>query len=383
MHVLILGARAPACLEWARAFAASGWKVTVADSLRSPVTRYSRAVNHYLHLPEPRSNPDAWINALRDAVQTRAIDLVLPTCEEAFYLGYGLEHIPCRVATMPLEALQPLHHKYQFAQMTQAWEVTAPESHLLESAADAAAFAETASAWVFKPAYSRFANRTLIRPGRKPLLEIQPTAQQPWVAQRCVSGREHCSYSLLVDGRLTAHACYHPRYRVGRGSGIWFEPTDPPAIRAFVEHFGMATGYNGQVAFDFIEADDGRCYVLECNPRATSGVHLFDDQPEGLVQALLGRNDTVLTPTSTPRMIALAMLLFALPRHGLRRAFWQDFAAARDTIVRNGDWLPLVAQIPALLEILWRVVSRRRGLLAATTADIEWDGQPMQEPSCN
>src|SRR5690606_30743351 len=33
MHVLILGARAPACLEWARACAASGHQVTVADSL--------------------------------------------------------------------------------------------------------------------------------------------------------------------------------------------------------------------------------------------------------------------------------------------------------------------------------------------------------------
>ena len=383
MHVLILGARAPACLEWARVFAASGWQVTVADSLRWPVARYSRVAQHYLRLPEPRTNPDVWIEALREAVQTRAIDLLLPTCEEVFYLGYGLERIPCRVATMPLVALQPLHHKYQFARMTQGWAVAAPESHLLESAADVANFAASSEAWVFKPAYSRFANRTLIRPEREQLLRIQPTSQQPWVAQRYVVGREHCSYSLLVNGKLTAHACYHPRYRVGRGSGIWFEPTDPPAIRAFVEQFGQVTGYHGQVAFDFIETDNGQCYVLECNPRATSGVHLFDDQPEALVKVLLGEGgDSVLTPTSTPRMVALAMLLFALPRHGLSRAFWQDFASASDVIVRRGDWQPLLAQLPGLLEITGRAVTRRRGLLAAATADIEWDGQPMQAVSC-
>lgn len=383
MHVLILGARAPACLEWARVFAASGWQVTVADSLRWPVARYSHAAQHYLRLPEPRTNPDAWIAALRDAVQTRVIDLLLPTCEEVFYLGYGLERIPCRVATMPLAALQPLHHKYQFARMTQDWAVAAPESHLMESAAEVAHFAASSKEWVFKPAYSRFANRTLIRPEREQLLRIQPTPQQPWVAQRYVAGREHCSYSLLVNGKLTAHACYHPRYRVGRGSGIWFEPTDPPAIRSFVEQFGQATGYNGQVAFDFIETDNGQCYVLECNPRATSGVHLFDDQPEALVKALLGEGgDSVLTPTQQPRMVALAMLLFALPRHGLNRAFWQDFASAGDVIVRAGDWQPLLAQLPGLLEITGRAVTRRRGLLAAATADIEWDGQPMQESSC-
>ena len=112
-------------------------------------------------------------------------------------------------------------------------------------------------------------------------------------------------------------------------------------------------------------------------------MHLFDDQPEALVKVLLGEGgDSVLTPTSTPRMVALAMLLFALPRHGLSRAFWQDFASASDVIVRRGDWQPLLAQLPGLLEITGRAVTRRRGLLAAATADIEWDGQPMQAVSC-
>ena len=36
----------------------------------------------------------------------------------------------------------------------------------------------------------------------------------------------------------------------------------------------------------FIESADGRMHVLECNPRGTSGIHLFSDQPEALVQAL-------------------------------------------------------------------------------------------------
>ena len=38
MRVLILGARAPACLEWARAFSQAGWTVTVADSLAQPLS---------------------------------------------------------------------------------------------------------------------------------------------------------------------------------------------------------------------------------------------------------------------------------------------------------------------------------------------------------
>lgn len=384
-RVLILGARAPACLEWARAFTASGWQVYVADSLAQPVSRYSCAASHYFRLPEPRYDPLGWWTALAKLVKQHQIGLVLPTCEEVFYLGHGLEHlpeIPCPVITLPLSRLQPLHHKYQFALLTKDWLAAAPETHLLETIESVMALRSTAQDWVFKPAYSRFANRTLIRPQARQLETLSPTPAYPWVAQRFVAGREHCSYSLLVNGRLTAHACYHPRYRVGRGSGIWFEPSNPAPVRAFVERFGAETGYSGQVAFDFIEAADGRCHVLECNPRATSGVHLFDDQPEALVAALLGQlpSGVVLTPSAKPRMVGLAMLLFAAPKQFWRPQFWRDFASAGDVMVRAGDTGPLLAQVPGVLEIAMRALARRCGLLAAATADIEWDGQPLPLP---
>jgi hypothetical protein len=382
MHVLILGARAPACLEWARVFRAAGWRVSAGDSLLWPVARFSNALHDYVRLPEPRPDPAGWIDALAREIEARGIDLVLPTCEEAFYLSHGRARIPARVIVPPFELMHALHHKGRFAEMVKGWTVEAPETHLLETADAARAFADRydTGEWVFKPAYSRFANRALLRPAAEHARALRPTPEQPWVAQRFAVGGEHCSYSLLVDGRLSAHACYQPRYRVGRGAGIWFEPTDPAPIRAFLERFGAATGYTGQVAFDYIEPADGDCRVIECNPRATSGVHLFDDQPERLVAALLGA-DGVLTPTPVPRQVALAMLLFAVHKHGLDGRFWRDWRAARDVIARPGDRGPLAAQIPGLLEIVCRAIARRRGLLAASTADIEWDGQPLGDRS--
>jgi glutathione synthase/RimK-type ligase-like ATP-grasp enzyme len=381
MHVLILGARAPACLEWARAFHASGWRVTAADSLNWPLTRSSCAIHSYLKLPEPRSNPALWIETLRRLIEERGIDLILPTCEEVFYLSHGIRQLAplCRVMTSDFSTMHRLHHKYQFAEMTASWSITAPETWLLESDDAVLALPTTPNELVFKPVYSRFASRTLLRPKREALNKIHPTPAQPWVAQRYVAGREHCSFSLLVEGRLTAHACYHPRYRVGSGSGIYFEPSDPPEIRKFLEEFGNACGYTGQVGFDFIETPDGHFRVLECNPRATSGVHLFDDRPQALVAALLGEGQNgLLLATPAPRMVALAMLLFAAPTHVSERAFWRDFKGARDVVVRQGDFKPLSAQIPGVLEIVGRALVRRRGLLAAATADIEWDGQSLE-----
>jgi ATP-grasp domain len=384
MRVLILGARAPVCLEWARAFRATGWQVMAADSLAYPITRSSRAIHQYVRLPEPRYNTQKWIDTLKNLVVTHAIDLILPTCEEVFYLAHGLNQLTpyCRVMTSTFATMHRLHHKFQFAEMTRDWAVTSPQTWLLETPEAVAALARNSHNLVFKPAYSRFASRTLIQPNPTSLSRIQPTPAQPWVAQQFIAGREHCSFSLLIEGELKAHACYHPRYRVGRGAGIYFEPTHLPAIRTFLEQFGTETQYTGQVGFDFIEAVDGQIYVLECNPRGTSGVHLFDDQAQALVSALSDEHaQDVLLPTTSPRMVLFAMLLFAAPHHIFDLSFWRDFRNAHDVITRTGDRKPLPAQFLSLLEIIRRAMIHRRGLLAAATADIEWNGQLLESDS--
>lgn len=379
MHVLILGARAPACLEWARSFAESGARVTVADSLGQPLSRFSRSVHRFVRLPEPRENPAHWIDALVQVITLQQVDLLLPTCEEVFYLAHGLEQLAplCRVLTSDFDLLHRLHHKGHFASMTQDWRVKTPKTHVLLDQESLLAFTKQSEQWVFKPAYSRFASRTLIRPAPRQLSRIQPSIREPWVAQQFVDGRELCSFSVLVDGEVRAHACYHPRYRVGRGSGIYFQPETPAAVLDCVEQFGKATRYTGQVGFDFIEDGTGRFHVLECNPRATSGVHLFSTQRQQLVECLQKGSRPLLHAGSEPHMIALAMLLLATPAHGLKLSFWRDLRAARDAILVPGDARPLTAQLLSLSEIIGRALSRRCGLLAASTADIEWNGQPL------
>ncbi|MFK7697935.1 ATP-grasp domain-containing protein [Pseudomonas caspiana] len=382
MRVLILGARAPACLEWARAFSEAGWTVSVGDSLGQPLSRFSRSVQHFVRLPEPRLDPAGWIEALASVIKAQRIDLLLPTCEEVFYLAHGLERLRplCRVLTSDFALLHRLHHKGQFAAMTQDWTLSTPETRLLTDQQSVLALSAETAQWVFKPAYSRFASQTLIRPDASLVSKVQPSIEAPWVAQRFIQGREFCSFSVLVEGQLRAHSVYQPRYRVGRGSGIYFTPARPESVRLFLEQFGHETGYTGQVGFDFIEDHAGRFHVLECNPRATSGVHLFDNQRQALVSSLGEASGSVLEPTQEPRMIALAMLLLAAPSRALSRTFWRDYRMARDVIVQQGDVLPLAAQWLSLGEILCRAASRRCGVLAASTADIEWNGQALADP---
>jgi hypothetical protein len=78
---------------------------------------------------------------------------------------------------------------------------------------------------VFKPVFSRFASHILICPNNSSLQKIASAKNFPWVAQEFISGKEYCTYSVAVAGKIQAHSCYHPKYRAGLGSGIYFEIT--------------------------------------------------------------------------------------------------------------------------------------------------------------
>ena len=383
MRVLILGARAPACLEWARAFDESGWHVTVGDSLHQPLSRFSRAAHCFIKLPEPRKNPEGWVQALVNVVTEHRIDLLLPTCEEVFYLAHGLDRLAalCRVLTCDFSLLHRLHHKAQFAAMTHHWVIKAPHTRLLTNRQALLSLKDGKEQWVLKPAYSRFATQILIRPSAKQLAAVQPSIAAPWVAQRYIEGREVCSFSLLIAGELRAHSCYHPRYKAGQGAGVYFQPCVHKPIKQFLEQFGRETGYTGTVGFDFIEDSTGLFHVLECNPRSTSGVHLFNNQRQSLVDSLTVNTVPLLEATPEPRMIGLAMLLLAGPKHCLSPGFWRDYCRANDVITQKNDYWPLPAQLLSLGEIIGRAGSRRCSLLAASTTDIEWNGQSLSEGS--
>ena len=139
------------------------------------------------------------------------------------------------------------------------------------------------------------------------------------------------------------------------------------------------------MGFDFIEDHGGKFFVLECNPRATSGVHLFNDNSAALLQCITSKHHNealqkkkfVAYPSRNPRMSSMGMLLFAAAKQGWKKEFWQDYRRAQDIITHKGEYKPHFAQLLGLVEMTIRVLQKRCSLLAAVTADIEWDGQPM------
>ncbi|HSI83655.1 MAG TPA: hypothetical protein VK970_07710 [Candidatus Methylacidiphilales bacterium] len=427
MRILITGARSPACLEWARLARRAGAEaVFVADSLAAPLARFSSTVTEYIRLPAARGDePDraahtkAYGMALRDAAEQCRADVILPTCEEAFYISHQKALLSRhRPIVADFNMMARLHHKYDFQQLVKSLpagiqaHVISPETHLLLDKRDVTKLARQKSKsekWVLKPVWSRFATQTLVGLSTCELeqtcarLRIKPDTGAPWVAQEYIPGTENCSYSLLREGRLLAHVCYRPLYRAGtgtQGSGIYFQPIECREIAEFVRAFAASTAVTGQFAFDYIReaGPSGRIAVLECNPRATSGIHLLagaldDISARRLLRDfLLGEScgEQVITSEAKPAMVTTAMLLFALPpalassgllsgAGNLRvlQEFGAHWSAAHDVIYAQGDALPALGQMPGFGEFAWNAISRRQSLLAATTADIEWNGESL------
>jgi hypothetical protein len=387
MRVLLTGARAPVTLDLARRFHGAGHCVFLADSVRFPLARFSTAVQGSRRIVAPRASPTGYVDVLLRAVRDWHIDLVVPTCEEVFTIAYHLDRFQevCRVLTEPIAMLERLHNKWTFSQRHYSSHARAPESHYLSDAVHVQLLLADSTRWVFKPVFSRFATRTLIGPGPATAAAIRPSAAQPWVAQRRMVGQEVSSYSIAHNGRLQAHALYRSDYRVGAGSGIYFTPMEHAGIRAFVSDVVTAENFTGQIAFDFIVDREGRVWVLEANPRATSGVHLFA-AGDRLVDALLGRSTTCIEPTSRgPCMLGMAMVLWGLPaalRDGaLRgrglRTLARNCRRAREVVLQWHDPLPALLLPLAFTELVGMALRHRCRLTEAATCDIEWNGESL------
>ncbi|HXZ06659.1 MAG TPA: ATP-grasp domain-containing protein, partial [Paraburkholderia sp.] len=161
-----------------------------------------------------------------------------------------------------------------------------------------------------------------------------------------------------------------------------FEAARIDAIRGFVERFARKLDFTGQLSFDWIQHADGRVSVLECNPRATSGCHLFTlDDP--LPAALDGTLTTLIEPSSrAPRMVSAVMLsagLIDAVKRGELRRWARDYHAASDVIGTPGDRGPIAGAIRDLGSYARLALAQRCNMREAATQDIEWDGQELPE----
>lgn len=383
-NVLILSGRAPVALDHARRFAQQGWTAYIGDSIPCRLSSWSRAVAGKVALASPRADAGGFVAGLRQAITRLGIDLVVPTCEEVFYLSRHRAALPasCRLAVDDFDKLRLLHSKWEFQALAQSCGGNPPPSGVVRTLDEARDWvrATGGAGAVLKPEFSRFGVHVRLYPQGIPDDAPPLAAQGQWVVQHHRAGTELCSYSIADRGRLLAHAVYRPAYRLRRSSSYYFDHHSSPAIEAFVGRLVARIGFTGQISFDWIDGGGDTPSVIECNPRAISGLHLFDFA-DAVPAALTGEATACAMPTATrARMIAPLMLSAGL-LHARSSGTWSQWRAdwhrADDVLMRDGDALPLVGGLVDTGSYARLAIQGGHSLREATSRDIEWDGEEL------
>ncbi|MBI5842688.1 MAG: carbamoylphosphate synthase large subunit [Chloroflexi bacterium] len=377
MNILLTGGRAPATLDLARAFHRAGQTVFMAESLRGHLSEPSSAIAQHFLVPPPRQQTGSFIEALKDIIIQCKIDLLIPTCEEVFYVAMGRGQLPCKVFVEPIEKLDALHNKWTFMVKAIEHELSVPETILLGGQEDLLHAYAQWRGLVLKPVYSRFAARTLILPPLKKALSTL-TFESPWIAQEHMQGRQICTYSICHNGHVTAHTAYFSEFTAGPGATITFQHTHHPETFDWVTKFVKATNFTGQIAFDFMQTPDGQIFALECNPRATSGVHILANHPE-FINAFFDESMLCFIPNDhSSHMLSTAMLMYGLPASlakGRIGKWLRTFFTSDDVILDGKDLQPFLLQFRSIFHYL--KLAKQHGItpLEASTFDIEWNGE--------
>ena len=275
-----------------------------------------------------------------------------------------------------IDMLAKVHDKHSFIRLVESFGLSAPETKLLRSQDDLRAASAHSRDLVFKPVWSRFASHVLLRPSTRALARIRPTAGAPWIAQEFVTGEEISVYVVASSGVLKAFSAYVSLYRAGKGAGVCFRPVADPAVRTFVEAFVAGANWTGQISFDLMRKPDGSILPLECNPRATSGLHFFTD-PVGFAEAFLTGGDEVFPDLGGVQGVRLALWLYGAPtamKNCEIGKFRETLRLTTELLDWPGDTVPRMAQLRALAEIARIALGERISLQAASTRDIEWNG---------
>lgn len=380
-RVLITGARAAAALDMARSLRAAGFEPHLADCSPALAARASNTAGPVHRYASPVDRPAAFARDIRDLIERLDPALVIPACEEVFHLAALAEAdgFASRMLAPAPDQLATLHAKDRFVALCRRLALPAPDTAMVTDRAALTALTDAASDVVVKAVWSRFGSTTLIAPTPSDLAAVAPTPEAPWIVQRRIIGEEVSFYAVCHAGRVLAFSAYGADWRLGGGAGYAFHPASAEVaarLRPMAEALAAFAG-TGQIACDAIVDAAGQPWLIECNPRATSGVHLFG-RGDAFGQALMGR--AVAEPVAGQRHIAPALWLHGLPTalRQRRMAAWRDQRGQGfDVVAAPGDRLPALAAVADAALFGLRALCSGRPLTEAMTVDIEWNGRPF------
>jgi predicted ATP-grasp superfamily ATP-dependent carboligase len=386
MRVLVTSARLPHALGVIRKFGEQGHSVYATDTFSTAPGLRSNHVVEAIITPSPKFDTRPFVNAIKEIVRSRRIDLLVPCFEEVFYLAKHRAELEPLTALFfpPFEVLARLHNKESFTALTQELGLPIARTRVVRSQGELVAATQEFQEYFARAAFSRGGVTLLTNTGplagAVKLDDCRPTPEQPWLVQEFVHGEDVCSFSVARQGRLAAHCTYRHPLTIEHAGGIVFESIDEPQSVEIARRYIEATGYHGHVSFDYIKTAAGLS-VVECNPRPTAGILMMPakDYVDAVVAPV--RDRPTVASAGAREQIASAIIrdMFREPRD-LHPDLRLLLSGTEDVYAQKGDRLPGLYQILSYSHVFafrhrMHVRKHRHSdLMEAQFFDIDWDG---------
>jgi hypothetical protein len=391
LRILLTNGRFPVSLDLARQLRLLSHTVIVADPMHYHVCKFSRSTKKSYQVPAPRVDAAGYIQAILGIIRDESIDFVIPMHEEIFYLAESREpEIVNRLLAPPWEILLKLHNKFAFSQWLRSIGLSTPVAHLCRSRADVERLLQEPGEWAVKPVFGRACcNVFHLRQGDEIPESCNVGEDTQYIAQQWITGQRYCSYMVIRTGRVQAFSLYPVQDTIDGSSCVYFRSVAHPAIEEYCTRIATALpGVSAQLAFDFIDVPGQGVMAIECNPRATSGIHLFSGTPL-LAQALVSgppappprassplaySSFTVVPPLGAKRQLAPGMLMWQKSERGMK-AYLEHMGrlmGSKDVVFSKSDLLPSLMQ-PFLLTSYYEICRERKlGLPEMFQWDLVW-----------
>lgn len=379
-NILLTAGRSPLTLDLARQLHEAGHRVFIAETMKLHVCRFSNSVCKSFIIPSPRFYSEDFVEALIKIVNEEKIDLIIPIYEEIIYLSKALHRFPktCQIFCPPFEMLNTLHNKWLFYSKLRELGIETPTTHLIKSNEDLKKV-DFSTSYALKACYSRASLSLKKISSHHALPEIIFEPKNPWVVQEWLEGKKYCTYSICQSGKLMAHATYPVRYAIDGNSCITFQAIEHPGIFEWIQKFVSLLNYSGQIAFDFIELPNKKLFALECNPRATSGVHLFYAEDRIDRAFLNSATETILPKSKAHKQIAIGMMMYGWKKASRQennfQKFFKELLSVKDVVFSFKDLKPFLFE-PLVFAGIWLNSKRfKLSIPAVFTFDYEWNGE--------
>ena len=368
-RVLVSCGRAPASIHLAKLFSIAGHEVIIADSNRFHFGRYRKWAYKILKHPSPRHNPDEFVSWLNEVVKTEKIDLIVPVYEETFHFSYHKDSIPCKIFTSDIDVLDKLHDKFRFIEFCKSIGLDVPETVKITDVNELEN--PPLNDFIAKPVYSRFGHNVQINPTIKNF-RGKISKDRPWILQERVHGVQYCLQGICFEGKVLSVSCYGSEFTVSKSS-VLFKNNGRGDIGGIIAKIAKGLNYTGFICFDVFESDDGRILPIECNPRATSALHLYSEN-DNLAGCVMENQQ--IEATGIARRITAPMYM-NLSRNLFKKGHFKKWRRAmRESKSTELDRFSIrisLLKYLVLLNFITVALRNRISIISATSFEYEWN----------